>query len=317
MNDMNILIAGAGELGSRYLQSMVSCRVPLKIHLHSNQASSLDTCRKRWLEASGTSSPHQVFYHPEISTLPDHFELVIASSTAHQRPQLVKSIAERSTVTYWVLEKILAQSKEGLQDILIQTGGAKKAWVNFYKTSQTWYQDIKSQLTSGGGEKMEVKGEDWGLACNSLHFLNLFSWLSGESLVSLDSSQLEKNWHKSKRPDNWEIFGQLVAHFSKGGKVTLTAESGLPAYSLLLSDSVHTWNIDEPSGIARRSDGLVVQGRVPYQSERRLVEDILVTGDCGLPSLQSVFDQHVLFISTMLEHWREREDDQADYVPIT
>jgi len=312
-----ILIAGAGELGSRYLQSMSTCKVPLEVHLLSNNPRSLDVCATRWVDANGGSSAHRLLYHTKLGSIPDNFDLVIVTSTADCRPWLVESIAKHAQVAYWVVEKVIAQSLAGVESIVANVSGASNSWVNYYMGSLTWYAEIKNQLGPSSSKHMEVRGGDWGLACNALHFLHLHAWFSGEQLVALDGSRLAGSWHESKRPGNWEVFGEIEGVFSNGGTVRLVSEIGPPLYALTLRDGEFSWRIDEPTGIARRSDGFEVHGRVPFQSERRLVEEILCSGTCGLPTLTSVAEADKSFVGLMLEHWRKCNDLSAETVPIT
>lgn len=312
-----VLISGAGELGSRYLQSMVSCALPLTVHLHSNNPRSLEICQQRWVDVDGEASPHRLVMCQDLSALPDRLDLAIVSSTAESRPQLVDSIAKRAQVSYWLIEKVLAQSVPDIEQMLANVSTGARSWVNYYMRADAWYAEIKNHLLPGTPKHMKVHGGAWGLACNSLHFIHLHAWFSESRLVSLNTGGLSGEWHESKRPGNWEIFGELSAEFADGGRLDLLAEPGPAEYSLSLQDGPYTWQIDEPSGIARRSDGLEIKGRVPYQSERKLVEEILSSGNCRLPTFAAVAAADQLFIGAMLNHWRQHKDPAALLVPIT
>ena len=61
----------------------------------------------------------------------------------------------------------------------------------------------------------------WGLACNSVHYLDLMSWWSDEKLLEIDTSNLDNNWVESKRQRFWEITGTLKAIYSSGSKLLL------------------------------------------------------------------------------------------------
>lgn len=312
-----VLISGAGELGSRYLQSMVSCALPLDVHLHSNNPRSLEVCQQRWLEAKGDASPHRLVMHLDLSALPEHIDLAIVSSTAISRPLLVASIAQRAQVSHWLLEKVLAQSVADIDQMLAHVRNATGSWVNYYMRAEAWYAQIKKHLVAGAPKRMRVFGGDWGMACNSLHFIHLHAWFSESTLTSLDTGRLSDAWYASKRAGNWEIPGELIAGFSDGGSVELLAGPGPADYSLTLQDGPYTWQIMEASGTARRSDGLEVVGRVLYQSQRSLVEDILGGVGCGLPTLADVADADRMFVGAMLEHWKRHKDPAAMLVPIT
>lgn len=312
-----VLISGAGELGSRYLQSMVSCALPLAVHLHSNNPRSLEICQQRWLDVEGQASPHRLVMCHDLSNLPDRLDLVIVSSTADSRPMLVHSIARRFQVSNWLIEKVLAQSVQGIEQMLVNLSAGCQSWVNYYMRADAWYAEIKNHLLPGTQKHMKVHGGAWGLACNSLHFIHLHAWFSESHLVSLNTGGLSGEWHESKRPGNWEIFGELSAEFADGGRLDLLAKPGPVKYSLSLQDGPYTWQIDEPSGIARRSDGFEVRGRVPYQSERKLVEEILSSGNCRLPTFAAVANTDQLFIGAMMDHWRQYRDPDALLLPIT
>ncbi len=313
----SVLISGAGELGARYLQSMVSCTLPFIGYVHNNDQDALKICRQRWEEANGEASPHRLIMCNDLSSLPDQLDLVIVTSTAASRPLLVGAIANRTKVRYWILEKILAQSVQGIGQMLDDVGKHGKSWVNYYMLGEAWYAEIKKHLVLGTPKKMNVHGGDWGLVCNSLHFIHLYAWFSGSHLVSLDTGALSGEWHESKRPGNWELFGELTARFSDGGQLDLVAEPGPVKYSLSFQDGRHMWQIDEPNGVARRSDGFEVRGRVPYQSERKLVEDILSGKGCRLPTFAAVAATDELFVSAMLTHWRQHMNGADQLVPIT
>lgn len=313
----NVLISGAGELGSRYLQSMVSCAVPLTVYVHSSNPISLDICQQRWMDVHGDKSPHRLVMCLDLGALPDRLDLAIVSSTADSRPLLVESITKRAQVSYWLIEKVLAQNVPDIEQMLANVSTGARSWVNYYMQAEAWYAEINSHLLPGIPKHMKVYGGAWGMACNSLHFIHLHAWFSESCLVSLNIDGLSGEWHESKRPGNWEIYGELRAEFADGGRLDLLSGPGPVEYSLSLQDGPYTWQIDEPSGIARRSDGFEITGRVPYQSERKLVEEILTSGGCRLPTFEAVAAADQLFVGAMLNHWRQHKDPAALLVPIT
>ena len=77
--------------------------------------------------------------------------------------------------------------------------------------------------------------------------------------------------------------------------------------------------IDESSGIAERSDGLVVRGKFSYQSEitAELVKLILETGACDLPLLKTSAELHRPLIDGFLEHFNRKIPNSVNCVPIT
>ena len=141
-----LLIAGAGQLGSRYLQSLVSFHSPIDIHLYDIDSRSFSLCAERWEEVSGFNTAHTISNHCRVDSLPIHFDLVVVTSTAGTRPKLVKLISQHSKVDYWILEKVLAQNREGLFDLLRLTAEAKGVWVNYYMSTENLYKAVKAEL---------------------------------------------------------------------------------------------------------------------------------------------------------------------------
>jgi hypothetical protein len=245
--------------------------------------------------------------------------VAIVATTAQVRPQLVGDIAAHSAVRYWILEKVLAQSEAGLDDILAQTGNSTKAWVNTPRRMLPWHREIKAHLARTQPMAMKVDGGLWGLACNSIHFLDLFAWWTDETLEVVNTDGLADKWIEGKRAGNWEVLGAIAARFSGGSTMTLHAQQGEVFYTFELTDPPHVWHMTEQAGTASRSDGLKIPGRIPFQSELSgaMIESILEDGECGLPSLAESVDIHRIFIRSMLQHWRRTMDAGASLIPIT
>lgn len=314
-----ILISGAGQLGSRYLQGLAKCRFPLKIYVQDTYGESLVRAEQRWNEVLGSETHHGVSFHKNIEDLPQQLDIAIVATTADVRPKQVGEIVRHAEVRYWVLEKVLAQSETGLDEIVSHTKGSARAWVNTPRRMMPWHQQIKGQLGINHPMTFKVEGGLWGLACNAVHFLDLFAWWTGETLQAVNTDRLAQHWFESKRPGNWEIAGTLEARFSGGSRAILSAKNEAVPICLELDDGRLSWLINEAEGSAKRSDGLEISGHMTYQSElsATLVESLLENGCCDLPTLEESVALHRVFIRSMLEHWKHAEKPDATFVPIT
>lgn len=314
-----ILISGAGQLGSRYLQGLAKCRMPLRIYVQDIYEESLGRAEQRWDEALGPETHHDASFHASFESLPSQLDVAIVATTADVRPRVVENIANLSAVRFWVLEKVLAQNETGLDQIVAHLRGASGAWVNTPRRMMTWHRQIKANLGMGRPVKLSVEGGGWGMACNAVHLLDLLAWWADEKLLDVETNRLDPHWFESKRPGNWEVMGTLEARFSGGSHALLSARRGDDFPMLKVSDGHLTWLINEAEGRARRSDGIEIPGRNAYQSEMSagLVESILGTGACDLPTLEESTALHRVLIHAMLEHWRRAGGSDASFVPIT
>jgi len=316
---VSILISGAGQLGSRYLQGLATCRLPLRIYVQDVYEASLGRAKQRWDEVAGPENRHEVSFHASLEPLPRSLDIAIIATTADVRPRVIGDIANHSAVRFWVLEKVLAQSESGLDEITSHIGCDSGAWVNTSRRMMPWHQQIRSQLGLDHPMTLKVTGGSWGLACNAVHFLDLLAWWTGETLQAVCTDGLNPYWFESKRRGFWDVSGTLEARFSRGSHVFLSASEGGGPISLEVSDRHLSWLIHEAEGLARRSDGIEVTGRMSHQSEMSasLVESILEDGCCELPTLEDSTALHRVFIRSMQEHWKRAGNPAATFVPIT
>lgn len=315
-----VLLVGAGHLGSRYLQGLIRAECKLNLIVVDPSSSALETARFRWIEAGGERCHHGISWKNSIPSELENVDLSLVVTPAKGRAELVERIASQMPVRYWVLEKVLAQSVEELETISRLTALSHGAWVNTPRRMMGWHQLLKEEFESKGPIKALYSAGLWGLACNSIHFLDLISWWADEKLDSIDIKSLDPQWFESKRVGNFEVTGRLVARFSKGSTLTLEARDqvDIQAFQIDLADET-VWKVDEVNGAAFSTNGDHIDGRIVFQSQLsgRLVDDILLSGKCELPTLRESAALHAIFLQAMLEHWNLSQNRNDDCVPIT
>lgn len=314
-----VLLVGAGQLGSRHLQGLAHCGVPLEIHVSDPSAESLERARARWLEVAGAGTSHRVSFASGVASLPPAVDVAIVATSAGGRAAFVEEIARRCMVQAWVLEKVLAQSEGELDAIVAATAAAKYASVNVPRRLMGWHRELKAATATQAPTMGIVRGGDWGLACNAVHFLDYMAWWTGETLVEVCTDQLAPRWHASKRPGYWEINGRLHVRYSQGSELVLdcAAEAGPLVITLRAADG--EWTLREAEKSAAHSDGRSLPGRNEFQSEMTgtVVQSILESGSCGLPSLEESVALHRIFLRSLLAHWNSHEAERVSRLPIT
>jgi hypothetical protein len=183
-----------------------------------------------------------------------------------------------------------------------------------------WHKTLKQRFAGRGSLKVSYSGGLWGLGCNSIHFIDLLSWWSGEIPVSIETSNLDTPWISSKREGYFEVTGLLVVRYSRGSTLSLYSNPITQATPLKveLADGICWW-VDEIGGLATSSYGERIAGQLEYQSTMtpRLVDDILQQGHCDLPTINESAAMHAIFLDAMLKHWNYSQHRNDLRVPIT
>ncbi|MDC1208355.1 hypothetical protein N8005_03360 [Litorivicinus sp.] len=316
----DLVVIGAGQLGSRYLQGLVGATSQLRITVIDSSASSLEMAKSRWMEVGGDWSPHQICWLQSLPADLKVIDLALVVTSSGGRADLVERVVSSANVRYWILEKVLAQSSSEVDAILSSVFSSEGAWVNMPRRMMFWHKSLKDRFSGKGPIRVAYSAGLWGLACNSIHFIDLVSWWSSESLVSVHTVGLNKRWFESKRLGYFEVSGKLVAHFSAGTSLVLEAREESPAQPLRveLADGL-VWHVDEVDGVAVSSTSDRIDGRIEFQSQLsgRLVDDILLRGFCDLPTLAESSAKHTIFLDAMLEHWNSSQNRNDIRVPIT
>lgn len=327
----SVMIAGAGQLGSRYLQGLAECLNPLRIFVVDPAEESQRLASERWALAGGPDTKHSVSFHNQLDDVSTEMDVAIIATTAQVRPSVVEDTAARAQVGTWILEKVLAQSELGLDRIAAAIGDQPNAWVNTWGRMTPWYRQMRSQ-DCDGPVRFGVEGGSWGLACNTIHFLDLMAWWTNEQLVLVNADGLDDNWVAGGRPGNLEVSGVLTASYSGGTIGRLCAappESGDIVAGrenptrMWIEREKPVWHVADPcsgtEGVATRPDGRKLRGRIELQSERTapLVDGLIDTGTCDLTDLETSVKQHRALLHALLVSWRKVAGSDSNAVPIT
>ena len=314
-----VLVVGSGNFGSRWLQGLSKTDVPLSIHVVDPSVGSLINARTRWDDVNSVDSLHTIKFHPTLEKIPKNIDLVIVVTTADVRPGVVASVAKIARVRYWILEKVLAQSLSGIDKIEKAIDCQSLAWVNTSRRRWKWYNDIRCRTETHSPCLGKIWGGVWELGSNVIHYLDLFSWWTGETLVDVITQNLDNKWCKSKtRTQFYTIYGELIANFSGGSSLVFCWDTRT-SVMVELNGPNGQWTIDETEGIAVSSYGLTIPGKLEHQSENSapLIKSILETGQCDLPSLNQSASMHRILISALLDHWNHNMSNKKDFLPIS
>lgn len=313
---INILIAGAGQLGSRYLQGLALYRDPLQIWVYDVSNASLSRAAERWHECD--TQQHAVEYTKSLSSIAQVIDVAIVATNSDVRLGVVHKILQHSKIRYWIMEKVLAQRTSDLVQIQKATASALGCWVNTPMYLWPLYQQIHEQIGKGEPISASFTGMQ-GLACNAIHYIDYVARFNDARVSSVDTSSLNRLWMPSKRPGYFEVEGEMKIGFSDGSTLRLTSGIGNADFRVTISSAAGDWVVDEARGSAKSSDGSSINASILRQSELTapLLETILSSGECKLPVLSESVAQHQPFLEALLIHWNECMPNTLDYVPVT
>jgi len=315
-----LLIVGIGQLGLRYLEGLIKVDRRLDIIVVDSSIDALCIAQKKWLEISKGNLLHNITWKQDLHEAQAPARLAIISTPSLRRISLIEEVADKIRPDYWILEKVLAQSSSELRAMDFLTADSKGVWVNTPRRLMKWHKQLKYQFLNNGPLQVSMIGGGWGLACNSIHFIDLVAWWSGESLDGVETAHLDSEWFESKRPGYFELTGTILVTYSKGTTLELSSKVNVGDRIMEIKTSCgNFWQLDEVKGVASSRDGTTLRGRLEFQSEITgpLVSSILKSGKCDLPTLSESSSQHTVFLDSMLIHWNKSNNLQDKAVPIT
>jgi len=189
-----VLIIGFGQLGKRYYESIKELE---NIDIYIYDPFLQDRSYVNILERLDVNFV---------------IDLAIISTCSDVRYSIAKELILNNNVTNILFEKFLFLEKEhySLMSELLKEHNVK-AWVNCTRRLYELYEYIKDKLDAAGTDKSTVKmyviGEDWQLCSNSIHFLDIFNYLT--DIVPDNLSIKDVKIIDSKRPGFHDMHGYI------------------------------------------------------------------------------------------------------------
>lgn len=323
---VNVLMVGAGNLGRRHLQSLKNCENDLKIHVVEPYAQALELAESTYGAAELKGGDKQVGFYNSMDQVPSEIDVAVVATPATGRLEILDAVLSKGT-QYVVLEKIAFNSDDDIERAkrLIEEK-VKGAWVNCPRRMNPFYQALKERLRLEKIKQFEVVGENFGMACNAIHFIDLFSYLGGEKDYSISLEAVDQVL-PSKREGYIEFFGQISGEFVEGGQFRLAclpSDSGV-SFKVRVETTDHQYLIDEVNRRveitnchnAKREE---CDFRQPFQSELTgpLVDDILRIQSCALTGFDESMALHKPFINAAYNVFATScGENEEKRVPIT
>jgi hypothetical protein len=320
MSNSRIIIIGCGNIGRRHLEGILKTFHNFEVVMVDKNPSALEIARE--FTNSLPEHSNHVMFKTSLGQSSNRFDLAIIATTADARPGILRTLNQNIDVQNIIFEKLLAQSELELllmQDSLKPVQGA---WINYPRGSMQVYQDLQNQLNGERLKNVRITGESWNLVSNSMHFVDLIEKLNDDTLQSVDTSYLEKNWLEV-RPGFYEVQGSLVCKFSKGDTLTLSCTQRSQTandHGIHIYDEATDLNLRESNGIVKGKIGnRQIEGVFELQSELtgKLAKQIIYDHSSSLTTFNSGSKSFQIFLNALVSHWNLCFNSDIEKLEVT
>ena len=323
---LKIVIVGCGQIGSRHLQGLSRLNERAVIYLVDNVAKSIEIAKERFYEVVSKDKIDQIELKVRnITEIEDDIDVAIIATSSSNRAQLTKEFVLHNKVKYIVFEKFLFQKKSDYSEIqsLLKENNIN-AWVNQWMSSSRPFQDMLHWF-DGNLEKVVVDGNNWGMACNSVHFVDFFDFSTNRKGVHVVDCSIDDKVVKSKRPGYYELTGKMD-FVSDNIKLNISCKkiSDEVYINILIKGGTKKIEAKLSLGVLKvsyysESDKAASKNyKLPMQSELTggLVKQIITHSSCGLPTYQQSMAHHLLLFKCFEKTFKAMPEDVAG-CPIT
>ena len=317
---INIAIIGAGNIGSRHLQALAKLEFKLNIFVVDPNPISIKTSRERYNEVA-TNQNIKVTYHDSIILLPSKLDLVIIATTSEYRYLVLEEIVQNFNIDYIIFEKFLFQKLSEYKTAKNLLKNNKiKAWVNCWPRITNIFQELKESLDLNSIVSINVYGSNWGLASNSIHFIDLFNYLIGGTnnqiiKVIKPTVYVKKTSEGIVKEKFFDLSGSIVGLFNRIPYSIISYNKGVVPLTVevVSEESVQTINLDTKTCSLSsldndwKSESYNIE--IPHQSDQTYihVEKILKSNECDLCKYDLSFDLHYYFLNYLIKHFENTD----------
>ena len=282
------MVIGAGNIGRRHLQALTNLKRDHSLYALDPSMDALDLAFKMYNEVKTSDSP-KLYRADDIKKLPSNIFTVIVATSSRHRYHVTKSLFEKE-IQHIIFEKVLFQNPDEYHEIeyhLINNN--IQSWVNCWRRAVPFYRELIKSNQSEGLISLNVKGDNWGIASNAIHFIDLLSYINNFTDYQFNENIIEIV--QSKRSGYHEFVGEMKGAFGSG-LIPFSFQSIKTSDNISCVITLEFENktiiIDDDQGwwIEKSFNKSEIRHKVkiPYQSEMTHlhINDLAEGGNCSL-----------------------------------
>ena len=315
-----ILIIGCGNIGLRYAQAIEKLNINIDIFFYDKFYHNSKKLVKSLKKKQNIRT-----YVLKKKPINQNFHLFILSTTADVRLKICKETLNKNKITKIIFEKVLCQSLKQLNDFIkLQRKHKFLGWISCHRSLWPDYIKLKKKIDYKMYKHkitFEVKGYNWGLGCNSVHFIHLFDFLFEKHDYEKRSIEIidKIKWKVAKRNLFKDFNGKIMMKVDKNSKIILEDNKNNKDYKIIIRFGSNKIIIDEIN------NKIIFNKKIHrFKSEylssiySREIKKILKLKKSKLPTLNETYDFHKHFIKSLLPSFNKFSKSKInDVVPIT
>ena len=281
---MKICVIGVGNIGMRYVQGITKKFPDAQLFLVDAPV------RLQELEKLSIGN---VKLFDSLDDIHESIDLCVVSTSCEPRLAIYKRCLDLNP-RYIILEKYLFKSREEFEECL--SLNRVPTFVNQWMYGSTTF----DCLFEGEARSVQLVGSDWGLACNAVHWIDVFKRHMNITHLQVSSETKISSVFPSKRAGYEEIYGELVFKDRDSDKTFELVDHG--DNSLAGRQEIRVDNKVYHFDFTRITQDEKVLSQFPYFSDLigDITGEIIDKGSCHLPLLEESISQHLL-IEDILE----------------
>lgn len=221
---INIVIVGVGALGKRHLSSIMNSEMEKNIYCVDINENALDTVP--------AYAENRISLVKRIADLPKlEFDFALFSMSSKGRREMYDELVNHTKINHILFEKVLFQRVDDYRHVLEDLEKRRiKAWVNCSRRQMESYRNLRERLEGSRYMEIQISGGEWGMACNTIHMLDLITFVSGDQSIKIDRTDFFPFIADSKRKGYKEVYGMVVGSgkFLKNFSISCIPDCRIP-----------------------------------------------------------------------------------------
>ena len=297
---VKILLVGCGNIGYRHLEGLLNTDLSLNITVIEISQLTIKEQIKKIKQKKFKNK--KINFSNNFSIRRLKFDLVICATTAYKRFDLIKKLVNRFNFSKILIEKLAFQNVNDFENALqLFKKNEIQCWVNCPRREFKLFKKIKRQNKNINRLSIDVSGDKWNMASNSIHIFDLFYFF-----VNTPVNFTQKKINLKKIPSKHHNFFELTGKFkiyNKKYSISMSDQRKKRGFTIKIKTPKTKYYIDENKKFVKVSANNKIFFKkitIPLQSQttKSFIKRIAYNKKILLPTLLEAYLPHKMVYSS-------------------